>query len=282
METIRRILDGITARMGGERSMETISRSSDIVLALFIVAILAMIVVPVNPHIIDFLIAINLTISMMLLMVALYIPSAVHLSIFPSLLLITTLYRLGLNIASTRQILLHADAGAIIFQFGEFVVGGNFVVGGVIFLIITIVQFLVITKGAERVAEVAARFTLDAMPGKQMSIDADMRAGMLDANQAREKRLALQKESQLYGAMDGAMKFVKGDAIASIIITLINVVGGLIIGATMMGMETADAAKTYSLLSIGDGLISQIPALLISITAGIVTTRVSSDRRQSW
>ena len=279
MELIRKILDGITARMGGERSMQNISRSSDIVLAVLIIGILAMIVVPVNPHVIDYLIALNLTISVMLLMVALYIPSAVQLSIFPSLLLITTLYRLGLNIASTRQILLHADAGAIIFQFGDFVVGGNFVVGAVIFLIITLVQFLVITKGAERVAEVAARFTLDAMPGKQMSIDADMRAGVIDANQGREKRLALQKESQLYGAMDGAMKFVKGDAIASIIITLINVVGGLIIGVTMMGMETADAAKTYSLLSIGDGLISQIPALLISITSGIVTTRVSSTEK---
>lgn len=277
METIRRVLDGITARLGGERSMDTISRSSDVVLAVIIIGILAMIIVPVNPHVIDFLIAINLTASILLLMVALYIPSAVHLSIFPSLLLITTLYRLGLNIASTRQILLHANAGEIIFQFGDFVVGGNFVVGGVIFLIITLVQFLVITKGAERVAEVAARFTLDAMPGKQMSIDADMRAGMIDANQARERRLALQKESQLYGAMDGAMKFVKGDAIASIIITIINVVGGLIIGVSMLGMETADAAKTYSLLSIGDGLISQIPALLISITAGLVTTRVSSS-----
>jgi len=281
METIRRILDGITARMGGERSIETISRSSDIVLAVLIIGIMAMIIVPINPHIIDYLIALNLTASVMLLMVALYIPSAVHLSIFPSLLLITTLYRLGLNIASTRQILLHADAGAIIFQFGDFVVGGNFVVGGVIFLIITLVQFLVITKGAERVAEVAARFTLDAMPGKQMSIDADMRAGMLDANQAREKRLALQKESQLYGAMDGAMKFVKGDAIAGIIITLINVVGGLIIGVSMLGMEMADAAKTYALLSIGDGLISQIPALLISITAGIVTTRVAGDKAEN-
>lgn len=280
METIRRMLDGITARLGGERSMETISRSSDIALAVCIIGILAMIIIPIPPALIDYLIAINLTASISLLMVALYIPSAVHLSIFPSLLLITTLYRLGLNIASTRQILLNANAGEIIFQFGDFVVGGNFVVGGVIFLIITLVQFLVITKGAERVAEVAARFTLDAMPGKQMSIDADMRAGMLDANQAREKRLALQKESQLYGAMDGAMKFVKGDAIAGIVITLINVVGGLIIGV-MNGMETADAAKTYSLLSIGDGLISQIPALLISITAGIVTTRVSSEKSEN-
>lgn len=281
MEAIRRILNGITARLGGERSLTAISRSSDVALAVVILGILVMIIVPLNPHVIDYLIAVNLTASIALLMVALYIPSAVHLSIFPSMLLITTLYRLGLNIASTRQILLHADAGQIIHQFGEFVVGGNFVVGGVIFLIITLVQFLVITKGSERVAEVAARFTLDAMPGKQMSIDADMRAGILDSNQAREKRLAIQKESQLYGAMDGAMKFVKGDAIAGIIITLINIVGGLIIGTSMMGLETADAARTFSLLSIGDGLITQIPALLISITAGIVTTRVSSERSEN-
>lgn len=281
MDAIRKVLDGITARLGGDRSLDTISRSSDVALALMIIGILVMIIIPLNPHVIDYLIALNLIASIGLLMVALYIPSAVHLSIFPSLLLITTLYRLGLNIASTRQILLQANAGQIIFQFGDYVVGGNFVVGGVIFLIITLVQFLVITKGAERVAEVAARFTLDAMPGKQMSIDADMRAGMLDANQAREKRLALQKESQLYGAMDGAMKFVKGDAIAGIVITLINIVGGLIIGTTMHDMDTATAAKTYALLSIGDGLISQIPALLISITAGIVTTRVSSERAEN-
>lgn len=278
MNIIRRILDGITARIGGTSSLDSISRSSDIALALVIVCILAMIIVPIPPHVIDYLIVINLCASISLLMVALYIPSAVHLSIFPSLLLITTLYRLGLNIASTRQILLRANAGDIIFQFGDYVVGGNFVVGGVIFLIITLVQFLVITKGAERVAEVAARFTLDAMPGKQMSIDADMRAGILDAAQARERRLAIQKESQLYGAMDGAMKFVKGDAIAGIIITLINVIGGLIIGTTMHDMTALDAAKTYSLLSVGDGLISQIPALLISIAAGIVTTRVSSEK----
>ncbi|MEI8366184.1 MAG: type III secretion system export apparatus subunit SctV [Parachlamydiaceae bacterium] len=281
MELIRRILDGITARLGGEASMQRISKSSDIALAVLIIGILAMIIIPVNPHIIDYLIALNLSISVALLMVALYIPSAVQLSIFPSLLLITTLYRLGLNIASTRQILLHANAGQIIYQFGDFVVGGNFVVGGVIFLIITLVQFIVITKGAERVAEVAARFTLDAMPGKQMSIDADMRAGILDSNQAREKRLAIQKESQLYGAMDGAMKFVKGDAIAGIVITLINVIGGMIIGVSINGMTGMEAVTTYSLLSIGDGLVSQIPALLIAITAGIVTTRVSSEKEVS-
>jgi type III secretion protein V len=278
---IKSLLDGITARLGGERSLERISRSSDIFLAILIMSILAMIILPVSPHVIDYLIAVNLMVSVTLLMVSLYIPSAVHLSIFPSLLLITTLYRLGVNIASTRQILLHANAGDIIYQFGQFVVGGSFVVGGVIFLIITIVNFLVITKGAERVAEVAARFTLDAMPGKQMSIDADMRAGILDQNQAREKRLGVQKESQLYGAMDGAMKFVKGDAIAGIIITLINCVGGIIIGMTVNGMTAADSAQLYSVLSIGDGLVSQIPALLISITAGLVTTRVSSDSTDS-
>lgn len=281
MQAIKAILDGISARLGGERSLENISRSSDVALALLIMAILAMIIIPLNPHIIDYLIALNLGISVALLMVALYIPNAVQLSIFPSLLLITTLYRLGVNIASTRQILLHANAGEIIFQFGNYVVGGNFVVGGIIFLIITIVNFIVITKGAERVAEVAARFTLDAMPGKQMSIDADLRAGLMDANQARERRLLIQKESQLYGAMDGAMKFVKGDAIAGIIITLINVIGGITIGVMMHGMTAGEAATTYSLLSIGDGLVSQIPALLISITAGIVTTRVSSDKTES-
>jgi type III secretion protein V len=278
MNTLRKILDGISARLGGERSLDTISKSSDIALACFVIGILVMIIIPVSPHVIDYLIAINLSVSVALLMVALYIPTALQLSIFPSLLLITTLYRLGLNIASTRQILLNANAGDIIFSFGNYVVGGNFVVGGVIFLIITLVQFIVIVKGAERVAEVAARFTLDAMPGKQMSIDADMRAGILDSNQAREKRMAIQKESQLYGAMDGAMKFVKGDAIAGIVITLINIVGGMIIGMSMHGMTAYEAATTYSLLSIGDGLVTQIPALLIAITAGIVTTRVTSDR----
>lgn len=278
LNKIRQILDGITARLGGERSFENISKGSDIALVLIIVLILTMIIIPVSPHVIDYLIAINLTASISLLVVAVYISNAVQLSIFPSMLLITTLYRLGLNIASTRQILLHANAGEIIFQFGNYVVGGNFIVGGVIFLIITLVQFIVIVKGAERVAEVAARFTLDAMPGKQMSIDADLRAGTIDSNQAREKRLAIQKESQLYGAMDGAMKFVKGDAIASLVITIINIVGGLIIGVTIHGMDTYTAATTYSLLSIGDGLVSQIPALLISVTAGIVTTRVSSEK----
>lgn len=277
MHFIIRLLDGITARLGGERSAENINRSADLALIVVLIGILSMMIVPMPAVALDFLIAGNMTVSITLLMVALYIPSAVHLSIFPSLLLITTLYRLGLNIATTKQILLHAHAGDIIFAFGNFVIGGNYIVGGVIFLIITLVQFIVITKGAERVAEVAARFTLDAMPGKQMSIDADLRAGVIDQDQAREKRLAIQKESQLYGAMDGAMKFVKGDAIAGIVITMINIIGGLTIGTMINGMDMAHAAKIYTLLSIGEGLVAQIPALLISISAGMVTTRVSSD-----
>lgn len=271
-------LSRFTSFLGGSRALNFISRSSDIVLASFVMIIIMMIVIPVPPPVIDTLIAINLTLSILILMVALYISKAVHLSVFPSILLITTLFRLGIEISATRQILLHAYAGEVIFAFGHFVVGGNFVVGGIVFLIITIVQFIVVTKGAERVAEVAARFTLDAMPGKQMSIDADMRSGIIDSNQARQMRLALQKESQLYGAMDGAMKFVKGDVIAGIVIAIINIVGGLIIGMMMHNMSALQAARTYTLLSIGGGLVSQIPSLLIALSAGIVTTRVSSDK----
>lgn len=275
------ISDRLSRILGGGGALSFIGKSSDVILAFFVVVIIMMIIIPVPPPVIDTLIGVNLTVSISLLMVALYISKAVHLSVFPSILLITTLFRLGIEISATRQILLHADAGEVIHAFGSFVVGGNFVVGGVIFLIITIVQFIVVTKGAERVAEVAARFTLDAMPGKQMSIDADMRSGIIDANQARNLRLALTKESQLYGAMDGAMKFVKGDVIAGIVIAVINIVGGLIIGMAMHGMTAMQSAKVYTLLSIGGGLVSQIPSLLISMTAGIVTTRVSSDKDEA-
>ncbi len=275
------IFNKIGTSLGNEKALTAISKSSDLILAGWIVAIITMMIIPIPPAIIDLVIAFNLTVAIGLLMVAIYIPSALQLSMFPSLLLITTLFRLGVNISSTRQILLHAYAGHIIQTFGNFVVGGNFVIGGIIFVIIVVVQFIVVTKGAERVAEVAARFRLDAMPGKQMSIDADMRAGVLDATQAREKRALIQRESEMYGAMDGAMKFVKGDAIAGMIITVVNVIGGLIIGTAMHGMSTIQAARVYSLLSIGDGLVSIIPSLLISVTAGIVTTRVSSDRSDS-
>ncbi len=277
---MKNFFQNLSRKLGSDSALAMINRSSDIVLAIFIILLIMIIIVPISPGVLDNFIAVNLTISICLLMVALYIPKAVNLSIFPSLLLITTLFRLGIEISATKRILLYADAGHIIYAFGEFVVGGNFIVGGIVFLIITIVQFIVVTKGAERVAEVAARFTLDAMPGKQMSIDADMRSGIIDANQARELRLALQKESQLYGAMDGAMKFVKGDVIAGIVIAVINIIGGLIIGMTK-GMSAMQAAKVYTLLSIGGGLVAQIPSLLISLTAGIVTTRVSSDKKDN-
>src|SRR3989338_522608 len=245
--------------------LDLLTGSSDILLALFIIVIIAVIIIPIPTGLLDNLIALNLTFSIALLMVALWIPKAVNLSIFPSLLLITTLFRLGIEISATKHILLYATAGHIIQTFGQFVVGGSFVVGGIVFLIITIVQFIVVTKGAERVAEVAARFNLDAMPGKQMSIDADLRSGIIDANKARDLRLFLAKESQLYGAMDGA----------------INIIGGLIIGVMIHKMSALRSAQVYTLLSIGSGLVSQIPSLLIALTAGIVTTRVSSEKKEA-
>lgn len=253
------------------------TRFSDLFLAALIVAVISLMILPLPTVVVDTLLASNLGLAVTLLMMSMYIKNILSFSTFPSMLLFTTLLRLSLNITTTRLILLYADAGEVINTFGNFVVAGNLVVGGVIFLIITIVQFLVIAKGSERVAEVAARFTLDAMPGKQMSIDADMRAGVIEIDQARERRAELAKESQLYGAMDGAMKFVKGDAIAGIIITAVNIIGGLIVGVTLNGMTLNDALQTYSILTIGDGLVSQIPALLISITAGIIVTRVTSE-----
>lgn len=259
-----------------ERLITKYSRFNDVVLAFLVVTIISLMIVPVPSYLVDALIALNLTISVVLLMMSLYIPNVLAFSTFPTLLLFTTLFRLALNITTTRMILLHANAGEIIYTFGKFVVGGNFVVGAVVFLILLIVNFLVITKGAERVAEVAARFTLDAMPGKQMSIDADMRAGTIDMDEAKRRRSNLERESQLYGAMDGAMKFVKGDSIAGLIITAINVVAGIIIGVSQKNMELGKAVTTYSILTIGDGLVSSIPSLLVSITSGIIVTKVGS------
>jgi type III secretion protein V len=254
-----------------------LTRYSDLVLVGAVACMVGMMIVPLPTWLLDILLTFNITAAVTVLMVSIYISKATEIASYPTLLLITTLYRLSLDISATRLILLQADAGEVISAFGNFVVQGNFVVGAVIFLIITLVQFIVITKGAERVAEVAARFTLDAMPGKQMSIDADMRAGIIDFQQARVRREGLARESQFYGAMDGAMKFVKGDAIAGIVITLINIAGGLVIGVAMNGMSAKDAVETYSILTIGNGLVSQIPALLISISAGMVVTRVASD-----
>jgi type III secretion protein V len=254
-----------------------LTQYSDIVMAILILMILTLMILPVPTFVLSFLIVANLTLAFAILLVSIYIAEPTQLASFPSILLITTLFRLGLSIAATRLILLQGDAGAVIETFGKFVVGGNIVVGGVVFLIITLVNFLVITKGSERVSEVAARFTLDAMPGKQMSIDADLRAGAFDMAEARRKRMALARESQLHGSMDGAMKFVKGDAIAGIIITLINIIGGLTIGVLMRDLDMSRALKIYTILTIGDGLVAQVPSLLIAVSAGIVTTRVSSD-----
>lgn len=258
-----------------------LSKRNDVVLAFLLICIVFMMILPLPTALVDVLIGINLCLAAILLMVAIYLSDVVAFSAFPSILLLTTLFRLALSITTTRLILLQADAGAIVETFGNFVVQGNLVVGAVIFLILTIVNFLVITKGSERVAEVSARFSLDAMPGKQMSIDSDMRAGMIDIDDAKARRGKLEKESQLYGAMDGAMKFVKGDAIAGLIIIFVNIVGGIAVGTSQHGMTTGEALEVYAILTIGDGLVSQIPALFISITAGFIVTRVASEDNEN-
>ncbi len=252
-------------------------KNSDMLLAVGVIVILTLMIVPLPSALLDVLLALNISSALVLLLVSLYLTNPLELSVFPSLLLIMTLFRLSLNIASTRLILGEAYAGEIIHSFGSFVVKGNYVVGFIIFLILVIIQFVVIVKGAGRIAEVAARFTLDAMPGKQMSIDADLNAGIITEEEARERRLQIAREADFYGAMDGASKFVKGDAIAGLIITTINIIGGLIIGMVQMNMPISQALQTYSLLTIGDGLVSQIPALLVSTAAGMVVTRAASE-----
>jgi len=262
-------------RTGDVRTLLT--RYSDLALAGLVVSIVGMMIVPLPTFLLDLLISVNIAVGVVLLLVAIYVSDAVKIATFPTLLLLTTLFRLALEVSATRLILLRADAGEVIRAFGNFVVAGNLVVGAVVFLILTMIQFIVISKGSERVAEVAARFTLDAMPGKQMSIDAELRAGHIDHNEARRRRAALARESQLFGSMDGAMKFVKGDAIAGIVVLAVNIVGGLVIGVLQRGLDVATAAKTYTVLTIGEGLVSQIPALVISTSAGIIVTRVASE-----
>ena len=253
--------------------VEAFVRHNDVTMVFLVVVVIALMIMPLPTPLVDTLIGVNMTLSFLMLMMSMYVKTALDFSVFPTMLLFTTLFRVGLNITTTRLILLQADAGEIIFTFGEFALGGNFVVGAVVFLILTIVQFLVISKGAERVAEVGARFTLDAMPGKQMSIDADMRAGVIDMEEAQRRRSRVGQESQMYGAMDGAMKFVKGDSIAGMVIAVVNIVGGTIIGITQNGMTASEALHTYGILTIGDGLVSQIPSLIISISAGVLITR---------
>ena len=254
-----------------------LGRHTDLALAGLVVAVIVMMALPLPPWSLDILVALNIFLAVVLLLVALFIPTPLAFSTFPSVLLITTLFRISLNVATTRQILLHAHAGDIINAFGKLVVGGSLIVGIVVFLIITVVQFIVIAKGAERVAEVSARFTLDALPGKQMSIDADVRAGLISQSEAVVKRRELIQESQFYGAMDGAMKFVKGDAIAGIVIVLVNLLGGIAIGTLVMNLGFGAAVQKFSILSIGDGLVTQIPALFVSIAAGIAITRTAPD-----
>lgn len=249
----------------------------DLVLVAFLVLAIFMMILPLPTGLVDALIGLNLSMTVLLLMVGVYLKEPLHFSTLPSVILIATLFRLALSITTTRLILVQADAGQIVETFGSFVVSGNIIVGMVVFLIITVVQFVVVTKGSERIAEVSARFSLDALPGKQMSIDSDLRAGTVDIQEARRRRRHLEKESQFYGSMDGAMKFVKGDAIAGIVIILVNLIGGISVGTLQHGMSMGEAAAVYSLLTVGDGLVSQIPALFMAITAGTIVTRVTSD-----
>jgi len=255
----------------------SLRRYGDVALAFGVMAIMCLMVLRMPTPVIDGLVAMNIACGVALLLIALCVPHPVAFNSFPSVLLITTLFRLSLSVATTRLILLDAHAGHIIDAFGNFVAGGNLVVGIVVFIIITIVQFMVIAKGAERVAEVAARFTLDAMPGKQMSIDSDLRSGLIDKDEAKRRRSLLERESQLNGSLDGAMKFVKGDSIASIIIVIVNLLGGLTVGVLQKGMAAGEAMQLYSILTIGDGMVAQIPALLSAMAAGLIVTRSAGD-----
>ncbi|HEY8490783.1 MAG TPA: flagellar biosynthesis protein FlhA [Dehalococcoidia bacterium] len=258
--------------------LSRILQHSDVALAVGLMVILAMMVIPLPPAVLDVLISLNIAMAVTILLMSMYAKEPLEFSVFPSLLLVVTLFRLALNVSSTRLILLHADAGEVIRAFGQFVVGGNYVIGVVVFLILTVIQFVVITNGAGRVAEVAARFTLDAMPGKQMSIDADLNAGLITEDEARRRRRAIEEEADFYGAMDGASKFVKGDAIAGIVIVLVNIFGGFAVGMLQQGLTLQESLRTFTLLTVGDGLVSQIPALLISTATGIIITRTASEQ----
>jgi flagellar biosynthesis protein FlhA len=258
------------------------AKNSDLFIAFAVVAILVFMIIPLPAMLLDLLIAFNITSALVILLASMYTLSPLELSAFPSILLLITLFRLSLNVASTRVILIHGNEGAmaagkVIHAFGNFVVGGNYLVGIIVFIILVVINFMVITKGAGRIAEVAARFTLDAMPGKQMSIDADLNAGLINEQEAKARREEITKEAEYYGAMDGANKFVRGDAIAGIIITLANIIGGLAIGVFQNGMSFGDAAQTYTLLTIGDGLVTQIPALIVSTSAGIIVSRAGAE-----
>jgi flagellar biosynthesis protein FlhA len=263
--------------------LEKLSKNSDLALAMGLVGILGVMIIPMPALLLDLMLSLGIAISVVLLLTSVYATRALDFSIFPSLLLITTLFRLALNVATTRRVLLYgaeqgtSAAGEVIRSFGEFVVGGNYAVGIVVFTILVIINFIVITKGAGRVAEVAARFTLDAMPGKQMSIDADLNAGLINEEEARRRRQDIAREADFYEAMDNSSKFVRGDAIAGILIVIVNILGGIVIGTLQKGMDFATAAQTFTLLTIGDGLVTQIPALIVSTAAGIIVTRTATS-----
>ncbi len=268
-------------RMTLQKGLARVLSQSDVLLAVGMLVIVGMMVIPLPTILLDMLISLNLAAAVVILLVALYTNEPLDFSVFPSLLLVVTLFRLALNVSSSRLILLQADAGEVIHSFGSFVVAGNYVVGIIVFLILTVIQFVVITNGAGRVAEVGARFTLDAMPGKQMSIDADLNAGLINEHEARRRRRVIEQEADFYGSMDGASKFVRGDAIAGIVIVMLNIVGGVVIGIMQLGLAPKDALGTYTLLTIGDGLVTLIPALLISTATGIVVTRAAGNNEIS-
>ncbi len=258
--------------------MKRILENSDFIFAFGIIFILGLMIIPLPPFLLDFLLAINISLALLILIVSLYINSPLEISVFPQLLLVLTIFRLALNISSTRLILLQGYAGEVINTFGNFVVGGSYVVGFVVFLILVIIQFIVIVKGSGRISEVAARFTLDAMPGKQMAIDADLNSGLVTEGEARKRRDSIAREAEFFGSMDGASKFVKGDAIAGLLINAINIIGGIIIGVVQNGMDISQALHTYTILTIGDGLVSQVPALLIATSAGMVVTKSAEGK----
>lgn len=265
------------AKVSVSRGWQEFLNNADVIIAAAVIAVVMIIIIPLPPLLLDILLTVSISLSLVILLLTMFTTETLQFSVFPSLLLVTTLFRLALNISSTRLILSRGEAGSIIAAFGSFVTGNNYVVGLIIFVIITVIQFVVITNGAGRIAEVAARFTLDALPGKQMSIDADFNAGLINEEEARRRRKELQAEADFYGAMDGASKFVRGDAIAGIIIVLINILGGFAVGVLQLNLPIEEAIQRYIRLTVGDGLVSQIPALLVSTAAGMLVTRSASQ-----
>src|SRR5438270_2614193 len=261
-----------------EQTIRRLMKHTDLVAAVAVVVVVTMLIIPLPSMLLDLFITVNISAALAVVVATMYLNKALDFSAFPSLLLVTTLFRLAINVSVTRLILGKGDAGSVVKAFGHFVVGGNVVIGLVVFLILVVIQFVVVTNGAGRVAEVGARFTLDAMPGKQMAIDADLSAGLITDAQARDRRSEIAREADFYGAMDGASKFVKGDAMAAVLITVINLIGGIVIGMLHHGLSFGAATHQYSLLTVGDGLAAQIPALLISVATGIIVTRSASER----